>query len=159
MPAILDFQIRPKPKDSFHLEVFAQAKAQPLAKVVFEYPVSHMTQFARNRLDLDKKDPIGRMKRLKAFGTELYEKLFTPEVERVWQACKKRSDFLILRLQISPEATDLEALPWETRFDGEEFLAASVRTGVSRLSLDISPKDAGFYCQPAGLRGGQPITG
>jgi hypothetical protein len=63
-----------------------------------------------------------------------------PEVQQIWQQYKDRTDFLTLCLRIAPKAAGLEALPWETLFDGEEFLAAGAKTGMSRLPLDIPPQ-------------------
>jgi hypothetical protein len=141
MSPILDFHICPQSKDNYSLEVFARGNTNPLATATFEYPLSFTTEFEINRLDVDEKDPVGRMERLTEFGAKFYSKLFTPEVQRVWQQQLDRSDFLILCLRIAPEAAGLEALPWETLFNGEEFIAAGAKTGMSRLPMDIPPQE------------------
>ena len=142
MPTTLDFHIRSQEQNSFSLEVFARGKTQPLVHTTFDYDLSYMTTFEINRLDVDAKDPQGRWQRLQAFGTKLYEKIFIPEVRKVWQEHKDKSDFLELCLRLAPEAKDLEALPWETLYDGEEFLAAGAKIGLSRLPLDVEIQDA-----------------
>jgi CHAT domain len=137
---ILDFLIHPQSGDSYHLEVVARGQLQPLATATFDYPLSFMIEFELRGLDFDVKDPLGRIERLRAFGSRLYQKLFTSEVRCVWQEYKDRSDFLVLCLRIAPEASGLEALPWETLFDGEEYLAAGAKTVLSRLPLDVQPQ-------------------
>jgi CHAT domain-containing protein/tetratricopeptide (TPR) repeat protein len=141
MPTILDFHLRPTAKESYSLEVFTRGQTPPLATASFDYPLSFMTEFEMSRLDFDGKDPMGRLERLKAFGAKLYSKLFTPEVQQVWQAHLDRTDFLILCLRIAPEAGGLESLPWETLHDGQDFIAAGAKTGLSRLPLDVAPQD------------------
>ncbi|MCI0485251.1 MAG: CHAT domain-containing protein [Blastocatellia bacterium] len=138
---ILDFNIKPASAESYSLEVFARLSSHPLAKANFDFPLSFMNEFELGRLDFDEKDPAGRLERLKAFGSKLYEKLFSPDVQRVWQEHKDRSDFLILCLRIALEASQLEATPWETLHDGEEFIAAGTNTSLSRLPLDIEPQE------------------
>lgn len=36
-------------------------------------------------------------------------------------------------------------MPWETLFEGAEFIAAGAKTGMSRLPLDIAPQPS---CAP-----------
>ncbi len=143
MPIILDFQIKPKSKNKYSLEVFERDKPQPLATATFDYDLSFLTGYEISQLDFDAKDPAARMERIKKFGGKLYQKLFPPNIEKIWQQFKQTSDFLTLCLRIAPDkdSIGLEAVPWETLFDGEEFLAAGTKTGMSRLPLDISPQD------------------
>ena len=100
-----------------------------------------MTEFEINQLDVATRDPAARVERLRSFGTKLYRKIFNEEVEKLWQEAKDRSGFVVACIRIAPEAVGLEALPWETMFDGEEFIAAGAKTGMSRLALDIAPQD------------------
>jgi len=44
-------------------------------------------------------------------------------------------------LRLAPQAAGLEALPWETLYDGDEFIAAGARTSPSRLPLDVQIQD------------------
>jgi hypothetical protein len=147
MPTILNFHIKPKAKNQFTLEIFERDKAQPLAKTIFDYDLSFLTNYEISQLDFDTKDPAARLERIKKFGDKLYPKLFSPEIEKIWQRYKETSDFLILCLRIAPDkaTVGLEAIPWETLYDGDEFLAAGAKTGVSRLPLDIAPQDD---CEP-----------
>ena len=138
MPTILNFEIRPREKGGYILQILQRGNSQILAEAFFDYDLSYMTEFEIKRLEPDAKDPHGRIERLKAFGTKLHEKLFTPDVLKLWHDYKDKSDFLGLCLRLAPAASKLEALPWETLFDGEEFLAAGAKTGLSRLPLDIS---------------------
>ncbi|HEY0073477.1 MAG TPA: tetratricopeptide repeat protein [Abditibacteriaceae bacterium] len=55
---------------------------------------------------------------------------------------KQSNEFVVLCLRIAADANELEAIPWETLFDGEEFIAAGTRTTLSRLPLDVQPQDA-----------------
>jgi len=142
MPIILDFHILTDSTDSFRLEVFDRNGSQLLAAATIEDPLfllTDLTEFAISRLDVDSKDPSERYDRLKAFGGKLYRILFTPEVARVWQQYKVRGDFLALCLRIASEADKLEALPWETLYDGREFIAAGAMTSLSRLPHGIPP--------------------
>ncbi len=138
MPTTLDFHIHLQQKSGYRLEVFERGNSQPLAHGTFDFDLSYMTAFEINRLDVDDKDPQGRLERLREFGAKLHAKLFNAEIQKLWQTYKDKNDFLELCLRIAPEAKGLEALPWETLFDGEEFIAAGARTGLSRLPLDVA---------------------
>jgi hypothetical protein len=83
MPTILDFHIRPVAppargaisearSEAYQLDVFSRGNTQPLAHATFDYDLSYMTAFELNRLDVDAKDPQGRLERLQAFGAKLY---------------------------------------------------------------------------------------
>ena len=137
MNTTLDFIIRPLDKNTYSLEVFERDNTQPLASASFEYDVSYMTKFEISQLDSDRKDPSGRLCRLQTYGEKLYRILFVPDIRKIWEDRKKKSDFLFLCLRIAPESVELEMIPWETLHDGAEFIAAGVKTGVSRLPLDI----------------------
>lgn len=137
MPVTLEFHIKPHKKNNYGLEVFERGSSQPLAQSSFDYDLSYLTQFEINRLEPDAKDPQGRMDRLKEFGKKLYDRLFTPEIQKLWIDYAQKSDFLTLCIRLAAEAKDLEALPWETLYDGAEFIAAGARTSLSRLPLDV----------------------
>ena len=137
---ILEFHVRPRSGESYTLQVFARDSSL-LASAEFDYPLSFMNEFEFNQLDHDPRDPLGRIERIREFGQRLYRKLFNADVERVWKQQKASSDFLVLCLRIAPEAAGLESVPWETLFDGREFIAAGATTGMSRLPLDIDPQD------------------
>ena len=77
------------------------------------------------------------MDRLREFGKKLYDRLFTPEIQKLWTDYAQKSDFLTLCIRLAAKAKDLEALPWETLHDGAEFIAAGARTALSRLPLDV----------------------
>lgn len=143
MPTILDFQIMPDTKNQFSLEIVQRGKNKPLAKTTFSHDLSILTGYEISGLDFDTRDPAARLERIKKFGGKLYQELFSPEIQKIWQRYKETSDFLILCLRIAPDpaTVGLEAIPWETLFDGEEFLAAGAKTGMSRLPLDIAPQD------------------
>jgi tetratricopeptide (TPR) repeat protein len=142
MITILDFHIRPTSEERFNVELFARGQSQPLAATAFDWPVSFFTGYEIDSLDFDDKDPAARLKRLRAFGGKLYQKLFSTEAQKLWRETKTHSDFLVACLRIASDAAKLEALPWETLFDGEEFLAVGAKTSVSRLPLDVKPHDA-----------------
>lgn len=139
MPSILDFHIRPRDRNNYSVEVFERDTSPPLGTSVLDFDFSYMTDFEIHRLDCSDQDPLLRLKRLEEFGARRYEKLFAPNVDKIWREYKEKSDFLILRLGIDPKARELERLPWETLFDGEEHIAAGVKTGLSRLPLDSQP--------------------
>ncbi|MBM3237703.1 tetratricopeptide repeat protein [Candidatus Poribacteria bacterium] len=141
MPTTLDLHIRPGKENGFQLEVFERGNSQPLANLVFGYDLSYMTEFEISRLDTVRKDPYERLERLTAFGGKLYKTLFAPEIEKIWKDYKEKSDFLTLCIRIAREADGLEILPWETLYDGEEFLAAGAKTSLTRLPLDIHPQE------------------
>jgi CHAT domain-containing protein len=93
-------------------------------------------------LDFDAGDPAGRVARLREFGTKLHQQIFTPEVARVWSEHKRSHEFLILCIRIEADANELEAIAWETLFDGAEFIAAGRKTTLSRLPLEIHTQAA-----------------
>ena len=138
---ILDFNIRPKPGDTYSLEVMRRDGSRPAVNSQFDYPLSYMTEFEINQLDVAVREPAARVERLRSFGAKLYRKVFSAEVEKLWQESKDGGSFLVACIRIAPEAVGLEVVPWETMFDGEEFIAAGAKTGMSRLPLDILPKD------------------
>ena len=133
---ILDFQFT-KTFDLYQLNVFKRHSAQPLASTTLDLPRG--STFDLGLLDFDAKDPAGRVDRITAFGSRLYKRVFTTEVARCWLEHKKASELSVLCIRIAPEASELEAIPWETLFDGEEFLAAGAGSTISRLPLDVKP--------------------
>ncbi|MBW8036481.1 MAG: CHAT domain-containing protein, partial [Planctomycetes bacterium] len=137
----LDFCIRTNEEGHYHLEIFERGKSQPSTQTSFSYDLSYITQFEINRLEPDSKDPYGRMERLREFGKKLYDKLFTHDVQKLWADYKQKSGFLVLCLRLAAEANGLEVLPWETLYDGSEFIAAGAKTGLSRLPLDVQIQD------------------
>jgi tetratricopeptide (TPR) repeat protein/CHAT domain-containing protein len=141
MLTVLDFHVRLASPDHYSLDVFARGSSQPLARSAFDYPLSFLTEFALKELEPDFKDAAARINRLEQFGRSLYKKLFNEDIERVWKKHKAASEFLVLCLRIAPDARGLEALPWETLYDGEEFIAAGGKTGLTRLPLDLLPQD------------------
>jgi len=80
-------------------------------------------EFLRSGRPLNPRTPAETFQRRRAFGTKLYEKLFSPGVANTWQAYKDKSDFLVLCLRIARAAEKLEVLPWEILYDGTEFIA------------------------------------
>ncbi|HKV40593.1 MAG TPA: CHAT domain-containing protein [Blastocatellia bacterium] len=136
---ILDFHIKPRSSGRYAVEIYRRDSSELLAAAEFDYDLSYMTEFRINQLDYGVGDPVERLGRLTEFGQSLYKKLFSPEIERVWCELNESNSFLVLCLRIDPQAVGLEALPWETLFDGEEFIAAGAMTGLSRLPLDIAP--------------------
>lgn len=140
MPTVLDLLMHPGKDNNFPVEVFERGNSQSLVSSTFEYDLSFMTDFEISRLDAKPKTQYERLERRKAFGSKLYQKLFTSEIEKTWQEYKEKSDFLVLYLRIAPEAEKSEVLPWETLYDSTEFIAAGARTGMTRLPLDISPQ-------------------
>jgi tetratricopeptide (TPR) repeat protein/CHAT domain-containing protein len=140
--AILDFRILPISGQGFRVDVFGRHQAQLLATSSFDYSLSNFTEYELQLLDFDRRSPYARLERLRAFGRSLYQKLFTPEIEKVWRQHRDHSEFLTLCLRIDERARGLEALPWETLHDGDDFLAAGAKTGMSRLPLDIPPQNS-----------------
>jgi tetratricopeptide (TPR) repeat protein len=136
----LDFQVSVGKDEDFLVEVYERGNSELLASSTFGYDVSFMTDFEVSRLDIGSEKPYERMQRLKAFGGKLFRKLFVPDIEKIWRQYKETGDFLVLCLRIAPEAERLEVLPWETLYDGSEFLAAGAVTGLTRLPLDIEPQ-------------------
>ena len=160
MTTTLDFQIKPDKKTRYRVQVVERCKKKVLAKAPFAYDFSYVTRFEINQLEPDSKDPHGRLERLQAFGKKLHDQLFSSEIQEVWQQFKEAGDFLVLCIRLDPKVQELAALPWETLFDGEEYLAAGPRTSLTRLPLDVPAqsdlppiplpgKDAGFVFQSA----------
>jgi len=88
MTTILDFQIRSTTSERYQLKVFERGQSQPLALAAFDYPLSCLTGFELNRLDSDGNDPVGRFERLQDFGRALHQRLFTADIQRIWQNTK-----------------------------------------------------------------------
>ena len=139
MPTLLEFHLQPNTDDSFNVTVFDRNSSQPLASSRFDYRLNDLAQFEISRLDFNPRDPHGRLERLQAFGQKLYQKLFSPELQQLWQQQRDRSDLLTLCLRIHADAKGLEAVPWETLYDGTEFIAAGAKTTITRLPLGIVP--------------------
>jgi len=137
----LDFQFR-RQGEGFRLDVYPRDTSQPLATAAFNSPPSALNGSELKLLDFDTKDPAGRVGRLREFGGRLYRQIFTPEVAEVWSEQKQGHEFLVLCVRIAADASELEAIAWETLFDGEEFVAAGTNTTVSRLPLDVEPQAA-----------------
>jgi len=138
----VEFHIKAKAEaqSAFTLEVFQRGSSQPLANTSFEYDVSFLTEYDVSNLDSGKVEPGIRFEKLKSFGRNLYDRLITKEIGDVWQKFKEKEDFVTLCIRISREAEKLELLPWETLYDGQEFIAAGACTGLTRLPLDVSIK-------------------
>jgi tetratricopeptide (TPR) repeat protein len=138
---ILDFHFT-KTNDSYQLELFRRDSSQPLTSSKVEFPRGFPSSFELSELDYDPRDQAARVERIRVFGLRLYQKIFNAEIARVWSEHKKESELAVLCVRIEPEARELEAIPWETLFDGEEFIAAGVKTIISRLPLDVHPLSA-----------------
>ncbi len=151
MAIIVEFHVERADKNRYELSVYRRGDSTPLARSSFECDLSSMTPFELRRLEPHEKDAHGRLQRLAEFGRALHGKLFSPEVQEVWRQHHKESDFLVLCLRIVPEAEGLEALPWETLHDGEGFIAAGSKTGLSWLPLDVALHDE-LPAVPAPLR-------
>jgi tetratricopeptide (TPR) repeat protein len=135
----LDFQFR-KQNEGFQLDVYPRDAAQLLTTANLNFPRSYLSGLELKQLDFDTRDPAGRVERLHEFGRKLYQQIFTPEVARIWSEHKQSHEFLVLCVRIAPDANELEAIAWETLFDGEEFIAAGTKTTISRLPLDVKPQ-------------------
>jgi tetratricopeptide (TPR) repeat protein len=163
MSTILDFQIQVLSADNYTLTVLERGVLQPLATSTFNHRVDFLTDFSVDRLNSSTKDADERFDELQKLGQELYQKLFQPSVKQIWHEYKQSSEFLILCLRFAEEAVKLEVLPWETMYDGEEFISAGVKTTLSRLPLNITPQHTlppiprplklfGFFASPLDLR-------
>ncbi|MGH9755672.1 MAG: tetratricopeptide repeat protein [Blastocatellia bacterium] len=143
MLTILDFQITRAAQENFHLDVCERGQSQPLVSAEMKYRLDFMAGFELERLDYDRRNPRGRLELLRAYGARLYEKLFaSPDVRRVWREYRERGNFLTLCLRIDDDAAGLEALPWETLYDGEDFIAGGATTEITRLPLGVEPQEA-----------------
>ena len=139
-PTILDVHLQSDTGDNFNVTVFERNSSQPLASSNFSFPLSDwMTKHDIAKLEFNPRDPQGRMDALRKFGGNLYQKLFTPEIQQLWQQTCERAEFLTLCLRMDEAAKGLEALPWEALYDGNEFIAAGAKTTVTRLPLGIVP--------------------
>jgi tetratricopeptide (TPR) repeat protein len=139
----LDFHFS-RHDEGFQLEVYPRATSQRLTTAHFDFPRSFLNGLELKQLDFDAKDPALRVERLREFGRKLYQKIFTSEVERVWkeQIRSREHELLVLCIRIADDAHELEAIAWETLFDGEEFIAAGTKTTISRLPLEVQPQAA-----------------
>ena len=102
MNTTLDFVIKSEKENRFGLEVFNRNSSFGLAGSVFDYDVSFLTDFKISRI-VEQKDARQQFEDLKAFGSRLYEKLFTREIEKIWREAKEQSDFLCLCLRMGQE--------------------------------------------------------
>ena len=140
--SIVEFHIKAKAgaRNAFTLEVFQRGGSQPLANTSFDYDLSFLTEYDVSNLDSGNVEPGIRFEKLKRFGMNLYDRLFTKEIGDLWGKFKGSGEFVTLCIRISREAERLELLPWETLHDGREFIAAGSCTGLTRLPLDIDIK-------------------
>ncbi len=93
---ILDFHIKTCQEKRYSLEIFERPKLKPLVNSFFDYDLSYMTEFEIRQLTSANKDPYARIEGIQAFGTKLFNQVFTPEVHTLWRAYKEKSDFLVL---------------------------------------------------------------
>ena len=135
----LDFHLL-KQGDEFRLEVFRRDSSQRLASKAIKFPQSLLSGFELRQLDFDSRYPKERVERLRAYGRRLYQTIFTTDIASLWLARKEANEFVALCIRIAPDAQELEAIPWETLFDGEDFLVGGVNTTVTRLPTDITPE-------------------
>jgi tetratricopeptide (TPR) repeat protein len=151
MSTTLDFQIQPSSAEAYSLTVCERDSSQPLVSATFSHRVNFLTDFSVDRLNASSKDAAERFDEFRKIGAQLYQKLFPPAVEQVWNDYKQRSEYLILCLRFAEAATKLEVLPWETLHDGSEFIAAGAKTTLTRLPLDVKPQ-SGLPLIPRPLR-------
>ncbi|MBN1845121.1 MAG: CHAT domain-containing protein [Sedimentisphaerales bacterium] len=137
----LDFHISKAEANSYQLDLFERGQSQPLARTVFDYDLSYATQFEINQLAPDAPDPQGRFERIEAFGRRLHRLIFVPEIQTIWSAYLDKSSFLVFGLRLADDARALEILPWETLYDGREFISAGVKTGMVRTPLGVPLTD------------------
>jgi tetratricopeptide (TPR) repeat protein/CHAT domain-containing protein len=135
----LDFHFL-KQGDEIRLEVFRRDNSQPLASTDVKFPSLLLSSFELRQLDFDDKDPELRFARLRAYGERLYKAVFTSDIDKIWREQKQATEFLALCVRIAPEVNHLETIPWETLFDGEDYIAAGARTTITRLPLDVAPQ-------------------
>lgn len=137
----LDFHFR-KQREGYQLDVYPRDAAQLLTTANLDFPQSFLNGSELKRLDFDTRDPAARVARLRDFGARLHGQIFNPEIARIWSEHKRSHEFLVLCIRIDDGANELEAIAWETLFDGEEFIAAGARTTLSRLPLQVQPQAA-----------------
>ena len=105
MPTILEFHIQPDTSDRFNVTVFERGSLQPLASSQFSFPLSDwMTKHDIAKLEFNPRDPQGRMDELRKFGGRLYQLLFPPDIQQLWQQRRDRGDWLTLCLRIDDAA-------------------------------------------------------
>ncbi len=121
------------------LDVRDRETSEPLTTSHLSFPPLFLNDFELGQLEFDRKDPVARIERLREYGKRLYQQIFTSEIRTVWLEYKASNEFLVLCIRIATDANELEAIAWETLFDGEEFIAAGTKTTISRLPLDVSP--------------------
>ena len=127
-----------KSNGHFQIELYNRGNSESLATAIIDLPPQFFSGL--RQLDFDVRDPAQRFSRLRDFGFKLYQQLFQPEIERVWSEHKRASEFAVLCIRIAPNAEELEAIPWETLFDGEDFIAAGTKSTISRLPTNVSPQ-------------------
>jgi tetratricopeptide (TPR) repeat protein len=137
----LDFHFR-KQREGYQLDVYPRDASQLLTTANLDFPQSFLNGSELRRLDFDPRDPAARVERLRDFGARLHQQIFTSEIARIWSEHKQSHEFLVLCIRIDDDASELEAIAWETLFDGDEFIAAGARTTLSRLPLQVQPQAA-----------------
>jgi hypothetical protein len=134
----LDFTFH-KSDRGVQLDVRNRETSEPLTTGHLSFPPLFLNDLELGQMEFDGKDPVTRIERLREYGERLYQQIFTSEIRTVWLEHKANSEFLVLCIRIATDANELEAIAWETLFDGEEFIAAGAKTTISRLPLDVSP--------------------
>lgn len=137
----LDFHFF-KSDERFELKIYRRDDLSLLAFTNLDFPNWMLSGFELRQLDYEAKEPEERFNRLREYGHRLYQTIFTSDIQEIWSDHKRYNEFSVLCIRIAPEANELEAIPWETLFDGEEFIAAGIRTTISRLPLDVTPQAA-----------------
>jgi hypothetical protein len=93
------------------VEVFDRARTQPLATHQFSYGLSALERYELAGLEPDFRDPERRLERLRGFGHELYNLLFSDEIRALWERYREAQNFLELCLRLGANARSLGALP------------------------------------------------
>jgi tetratricopeptide (TPR) repeat protein/CHAT domain-containing protein len=164
---ILDFQVGLLSGQDYSFTVCERlvpqtTRSSVLVSVKFSSRADFLTDFGVDRLNASTLKAPEHSEEIQGIGKHLYQRLFTSEVESIWNKYKQTADFLILCLRFAPEAKGLEVLPWETMYDGYEFIAAGAKTTLTRLPSDCNPptdlppipqplKLLGFFASPLDL--------
>lgn len=87
----------------------------------------------------DPKDTPSMYGKLKDFGEKLYKGILADKIGRELRRLIDVGGIVALRLRIEPP--ELKNVPWETFFDGSEFLATSAGMVISRIPPGIAKSD------------------
>ena len=135
-----DLLIRSSSMNLFSVSLVAE-NGKKVAEGVFQHfeSLKDMPAALGKARTSDPADVPNMYDKLKDFGERLYEALIAGKIGREVGRLKDVGGQVALRFRIEPH--ELQQVPWESLYDGSEFVAASRNVVISRIPLGTQKSD------------------